>query len=140
MNKKALGMEMFNVLIAVAVIATVFFIFYTWYGAEGGAAIDKINEQSSDLEQNHALLNLLNTPAGTDTTIADFIVTNNPKTASVIDATMKKVHGSIISYRLVYDGNVIAETPVQPISPTEQTAPLPTPFSTPKNIILRFGI
>jgi hypothetical protein len=139
MNKRG-QMEMFNVLIAAAVIATVFFIFYTWYGVAGGAAIDKINEQSSDLAQNHALLNLLNTPAGIDATISDFIVTNNPKTASVIDATMKKVHGSIISYRLVYDGNVIAETPVQPLSPTEQSAVLPTPFSTPKNIVLRFGI
>ncbi|MBW2986642.1 hypothetical protein KY333_04700, partial [Candidatus Woesearchaeota archaeon] len=97
-------------------------------------------EQSTDLEQNHALLNLLNTPAGSNLTIADFIVTNNPKTAAVIDNTMKKVHGSIISYRLIYDGNVIAETNVQPISPVEQTAVLSTPFSTPKNIVLRFGI
>ena len=42
-------------------------------------------------------------------TIADLIVTNNPKADAAIAQTMQKVYGSGIKYRFVYDGNIISE-------------------------------
>ena len=139
MNKKALGMEMFNVFIAAAVIASAFFIFYTWYGYAGNTMVAKVDAKTADIQHDYALINLLNTPEQ-DLTIADLIVTNNPKADAAIAQTMQKVYGPGTKYRFVYDGNIISETAVQPASPTEQYAVLPTPGDAPKNIILRFGV
>lgn len=140
MNKKALGMEMFNVLIAAAVIATAFFIFYSWYGSAEAPAMDRIDVKSADLEHSNVLLNLLNHPVEDGWTVADFVVSNNPRTASIIDDFMKKSYGSAIAYRLLYDGDVIADTFEQPLFPLEQSVLVPVPGSAPKNIILRFGV
>lgn len=140
MNKKALGMEMFNVLIAAAVIATAFFIFYSWYGSAQAPAIDRIDVKSADLEQGSVLLNLLNHPVENGWTVADFVVSNNPQTARLVDDFMKKSYGSVIAYKLLYDGTVIADTIEQPLFSFEQSALIPVPGSNPKNIILRFGV
>lgn len=139
MNKKALGMEMFNLLIAAAVIASAFFIFYTWYGVSGNEAVARIDAESTDIQKDSVLISLLNTPfAGLN--VADLLATQDPRAKFAIEQTLQKVFGPGMKYRLVFDGSIVSGTAAQPISPVEQYAVLPVPDGSPKNVILRFGI
>ena len=141
MHKKAFAMEVFNVLIAAAVIATAFLIFYTYYGVSEKNIGGKITEKTSDFKENHALISLLNTPVGDRSTIADLIAAGKTaEAAQEIKLALQSVYSLEIKYALKIDGAAIAETSESPRLPVTQEVILPVPLKKPAKIILELGI
>ncbi len=138
MNKKAF-IEAFSVLIAVAIIATAFFIFYTWYGFSEKGISFKINEKTADFKDSNALITLLSTPVG-NMTIADLIVTGNSDAILAIEHTLRSTYGSLLKYKITMGGNIVAETSQLPQLSTKQETIIPVPFKKPAKIIMEFGI
>lgn len=140
MNKKAFALSVFLTLIAVAVIASSFFIFYMWYGFSENRINFKIDDKAADFKESQVLISLLNTYYK-DKTIADLIVTNDPNLQLAVDTTLRSIYGPNIRYKLIYDVNVIAQTPVLPKLPISQTVYIPVLGPPqPTRIILEFGI
>jgi hypothetical protein len=141
MNKKAaLGMEIFVFLIATAIIATAFFLFYLYYGYSAKGIDFKIDDKTADFNENHVLISLLETPVGNGLTIADQIVTNNPDAIQRIGNILGTTYGPKLKYVLTFDGNLVAKTSEQPDSPITQEVLVPVPFKKPAKIIMEFGI
>lgn len=141
MNKKAaLGMEIFVFLIATAIIATAFFLFYLYYGYSAKGIDFKIDDKTADFNKNHVLISLLETSVEGGLTIADQIVTDNPAAIANIEKTLRSVYGPSLKYELTFDGNLVAKTSEQPKSPIIQEAFVPIPFKKPAKIIMEFGI
>lgn len=141
MNKKAaLGMEILVFLIAVAIIATAFFIFYLYYGSHPKVVEFKVNEKTADFKENHVLISLLETPVGNGLTVADQIVTDNPAVMQNIGNILHSIYGPKIRYILTFDGNLVAKTSESPKSQITQEVIVPVPFKKPVKIIMEFGI
>lgn len=138
MNKKAF-IEAFTVLISVAIIATAFFGFYTWYGFSEKAISVKINEKTADLKDSNALITLLSTPVG-NMTIADLIVTGNSDAILAIENTLRSTYGPLLKYEITMDGSLVANTSQLPQLPITQETIIPIPFKKPAKIIMEFGI
>lgn len=141
MNKKAaLGMEIFVFLIATAIIATAFFLFYLYYGYSAKGIDFKIDDKTADFNENHVLISLLETPVGAGLTIADQIVTDNSAAITNIDKTLLSIYGPALKYKIIFDGNLVVKTSEQPDSPITQEVLVPVPFKKPAKIIMEFGI
>lgn len=140
MHKKAM-MEVFTVLIAAAVIATAFLIFYAYYGVSEKNIGGKITEKTADFKENHALVSLLNTPVDDRRTIADLIATGKTaEAANEIKQALQSVYGPDIKYVLEMDGTAIAETIESPRLPVAQEIIMPVPLKKPVKLVLELGI
>ncbi len=140
MKKKAM-MEAFNVLIAIAVIATAFLIFYAWYAALPKELAGTIAERTADIKDSGTLVRLLSTPVEGQQTIADLIVVRKTEEAALgIKSTLSALYGPNILYVLKLDGRIIAKTDVLPENPLSQEAFLPGLDHEVLKISLEFGI
>lgn len=140
MNKKAY-MESLNILIAVAVIATAFLILYVWYSTVPKEIGGKIAECTADLKDSNTLIRLLNTPVGSQETIADLIISRKTEAAALsIKSTLSALYGPKILYVFKVDGAVIAETGSSPGNPLIQEVFLPGLSYNLIKVRLEFGI
>ncbi|MBW3001712.1 hypothetical protein KY338_00960 [Candidatus Woesearchaeota archaeon] len=127
MNKKAVDFRTVTFLIAVIIIAILLIIFYVWQGMEGKKVEGKIEVASETVHKNHILIDLLNHPIGSETTIGDAIAQDElDKACDEAKKVIGLLYGAQKQFSLEFDGDEFCESAVSPSKATKLTAVIPT--------------
>lgn len=127
MNKKGIDLKALTFLFALIFCAILLVAIYVWFGAFGARTEGKIMVDSAEVNKNHVLIDLLNSPLDEGRTIGDALAYGElDKACSRAKMVLQTLYGTDVKYVLSFDDDEFCESSEDPSRPVLLTSYIPT--------------